>query len=398
MTGVARHTRSVLLAGVTLALAAAVLPAAGPAVAAPGAGTGTDRTGTGTERAAARATWRVNGTVYAVAVVGRRVYVGGDFDRVSTAAGVTRVRHNLVAFRRGSGQLVPGWNPATNGPVRALAPSKRTGRLFVGGGFTRAGDGAHPNVAAVSMGTGNVIDSWRGSTNGAVRDIVLLGSRVYLAGAFFQVRGARQHGLGALTVSRGARVDAFGGRVGPLGQVTALALSSNRRTLVVGGSFEELSGANRSHLGSVRLSSGLPTRWRPASACGACSVLDLRTDGRRVYASMAGNGGRVVAYRTSTASTLWSSRGDGDVQALALMGGTLYVGGHFSQFRGQNRVQAAALSPATGRLRGWRPAFRQPNNPGVWAITPGTDFVRVGGGFIHVGRADIRGYVEFRVG
>jgi hypothetical protein len=61
-------------------------------------------------------------------------------------------------------------------------------------------------------------------------------------------------------------------------------------------------------------------------------------------------------------------------------------------------VQAAALSPATGRLRGWRPAFRQPNNPGVWAITPGTDFVRVGGGFIHVGRADIRGYVEFRVG
>jgi outer membrane protein assembly factor BamB len=117
-----------------------------------------------------------------------------------------------------------------------------------------------------------------------------------------------------------------------------------------------------------------------------------------VYASMAGNGGRVVAYRTSTASTLWSSRGDGDVQALALMGGTLYVGGHFSQFRGQNRVQAAALSPATGRLRGWRPAFRQPNNPGVWAITPGTDFVRVGGGFIHVGRADIRGYVEFRVG
>src|SRR5688572_7196175 len=102
MTRTSRSPWSVLLGAFTLSLAAAVLPAAGPATAT----TTTSSDGTvaadpaGSERApAVRARWRVNGTVYAIAVLGRRVYVGGDFDRVSTAAGATRVRHNLVAFR-----------------------------------------------------------------------------------------------------------------------------------------------------------------------------------------------------------------------------------------------------------------------------------------------------------
>lgn len=401
MTRTARSAWSVLLGGVTLSLAAALLPAAGPATATPA--TAAAVTGSadpaGSERApAVRSRWRVNGTVYAIAVLGRRVYVGGDFDRISTAGGATRVRHNLVAFRRGSGQLVAGWRGSTNGPVRALAASARTGRLFVGGGFTRVGDRLHRNVAAVSLRNGRVVNAWRGSTNGSVRDIVLLGRRVYISGAFFQVRGSYQHGLAALTARGGARVARFDATLGSRGRASALALSPNRRTLVVGGTFDQLSGAPRRHLGSVRLADGRPTRWRPAPACGGCGVLDLTLDGRRVYAAMAGSGGRVVAYRASTAAELWSTRGNGDAQTLALSGRTLYVGGHFSQLRGRSRGQAAALVPANGRLRAWRPVFRPSGQPGVWAVAPANDFVRVGGAFTRVGNANIRGYVEFRVG
>ena len=202
MTRTSRSAWSVLLGGVTLSLAAAVVPAAGPATAtpAPAAAVTGSADPAGSERVpAVRSRWQVNGTVYSIAVLGRRVYVGGDFDRVSTAGGATRVRHNLVAFRRGSGQLIAGWRGSTNGPVRALAASARTGRLFVGGGFTRVGDRLHRNVGAVSLRNGRVVNAWRGSTNGSVRDIVLLGRRVYIAGAFFQVRGAYQHGLAALT-------------------------------------------------------------------------------------------------------------------------------------------------------------------------------------------------------
>jgi len=87
-----------------------------------------------------------DGSVYALATDGGRVYVGGLFSRVNGA-----VHHNLVALN-GHGKSLRF--AGANDLVHALAVSANGSRLFVGGNFTKVGGNAQRYMAVVTAGAG----------------------------------------------------------------------------------------------------------------------------------------------------------------------------------------------------------------------------------------------------
>ncbi len=349
-----------------------------------------------------RAQWRVNGTVYAVKVSGSRVYLGGDFASVTNRrTGVRVQRHNLVAFQRATGDLIRKWRPSTNGAVRGVAISNATNQVFIGGAFTTVNGNDRQNIAALGLGRGFIDRTWNASvTKGVVRDVLLRRGRLYVAGSFYRagdLTGDRkQHGLAAFGRPDGSLVRSWNARIGQ-GRVFSLLVARGGHSLIVGGGFDTLSGVPRTHLGAVDLAGGAVTRWAPRPRCGECSVLALTRDRFKVYAGMAGPGGRVAAYGSQRRRARWETTGNGDVQAVDVRRGVVYAGGHFQRFSGRAQSQLVALRASTGRITDFSPEFGDPARPGVWAIAAARDYLRVGGGFDHIAERRIAGYTEFRV-
>ena len=96
----------------------------------------------------------LDGTVYAIAVVGEQVVVGGDFHRVASPDGSRTYRRNgLFAFQLGTGTVSDGFAPAVTGPVLALATGP-AGTVYAGGRFTTLGGASRNCIGAIDASSG----------------------------------------------------------------------------------------------------------------------------------------------------------------------------------------------------------------------------------------------------
>jgi trimeric autotransporter adhesin len=344
-----------------------------------------------------RQSWSANGTVYAIAVSGGRVYIGGRFTRLkNTYTGEVVNRSRLAAFDATTGRLITSFAPSADDDVLALAVSSDGGTVFAGGAFGQVNGQARSHIAALST-SGALAPGWSGSASSTVWDLETVGKNLYVAGLFARYDDVRRGGLAKVNAGNGA-LDTHWQAVTGGGRPRALALAPNGTDLIVAGTFGTLDGQPRTYMGSVGLSSGAVTGWSPPPACATCDVYDVTAAGDAVYAGTGGGGGRVARWSASSGRLIWRVHADGNVQALALRGKTLYVGGHFGPtFGGKTRHQLAAVSTGTGRVLAWNPALGGRDHPGVWALDTGPDFLRVGGGFTSVGGRKQARYAEFRV-
>jgi hypothetical protein len=327
-------------------------------------------------RSHAATSWVPNGTVYAMAQAGSRIYLGGTFTRLTNpATGASVQRSRLAAVDAITGAPL-NWNPGANDTVRALAVGS-DGVLYAGGAFTSAAGTSASRLAAITP-TGTAVSGWKAEANNTVRDIVVDSTGVFVAGAFGTINGTTRQRLGRIEPATGAVDTSFDARVRG-GRVHTIAVAGD--SLLLGGTFSTLSGAARGASGSVARSTGAVTSWAPTKQCDKCNVLDIATDGTQVYQAIAGPGGRIVAFSSNTAGRVWSKSADGDVQAVGVRDGVVYAGGHFSTFTKLARRQLVALSPTNGALFSFTIAFTGSDYPGVWAITADSNALRIGGGF-----------------
>ena len=347
----------------------------------------------------ARETWSANNTVYAIAVHGDRVYIGGRFTgvkNVTTGQFVARTR--LAAFDAATGALITSFNPNIGGDeIRSIEVSADGSTVYVGGQFTTVNGAARSNVAAIDAG-GGLLTGWNVAANSRVKDLVRVGSDLYLAGTFGAVNGANRPGLAKVSAATGQldtgwQVPASGGKP------RSIFPSPNGTDLIVAGSFTSLEGQSRLFLGSATLASGDVTQWNPGAACDTCDLFDVVAEGDAVFGAVGGaGGGRAVKWSATSGALVWSVRGDGNMQAVAVTDGTLYVGGHFGPvFDGQQRGQLAAVDAGSGQLLPWAPDLGPSYFPGVWVISAGPDFLRVGGGFRSVNGVAQARYAEFPI-
>ena len=260
-------------------------------------------------------------TVYAMAVSGADVYVGGNF---TYAGGVSA---NGIAKWDGSSWSAVGGG--MNEAVRAIAAS--CGHIYVGGDFLTAG-----------VLTANHIAKWDGTgwgvfgsgVGGPVGGVAVSGSDVYVGGSFRNAGG-----VSVFNVAKwdGSSWSALG--IGVNDAVNAIAV--NGTDVYVGGYFTTAGGVNAEHVAKWDGST-----WSALGSGVAGQIHAIAISGNDVYVggSFTNAGGVSANYIAKWDGSSWSALGGGvagpgyyyypAVYAVAVNGANVYVGGHFTSAGG----------------------------------------------------------------
>lgn len=127
----------------------------------------------------------VNGPVYAMAVQGDRLFIGGDFSQLTIDKDAQYNRSNLAAIELSTGVPVTGWNPTINDPVWALTSNET--QLYLGGSFTQVNGTNRNHLAALSIDDGSVNSGWTPSANDTVNTLLYDSGAVFAGGLFTRV-------------------------------------------------------------------------------------------------------------------------------------------------------------------------------------------------------------------
>jgi trimeric autotransporter adhesin len=291
-----------------------------------------------------------NHSVWALAVAGDELYAGGPF---TDAAGITQA--DYIARWDGASWTALGASPADgllNGAVLALAVSGTD--LYVGGAFTNVAKIPQADYIARWDGVAwHALGADPGGSDGALTNAVealaVSGDSLYVGGHFFNAAGIAQ----ADRVARwdGSNWSALGtnpaGTDGALadGSVNGLAVAGNN--LYVGGSFTDAAGipqadyvarwdgASWHALGAnpAGTDGALPTGWVEALAV---SGTDLYVGGFFINAAGIAQADFVARWDGASWHALGANASGSDgalndwVFSLAVSGSDVYVGGGFT--------------------------------------------------------------------
>lgn len=364
----------------------------------------------------ARSEWaptRSGGEVSALAAQDNFVYVGGTFNSIGSgegAAGGPQVRNGLAAF---DGNQLASWNPSVgcvvgescSAQVGALATAG--GKLYLGGTFTAVNGEERRRLASVdlngSIGPHTPVTSTSGATG--VMALESTGDTIYVGGLFTHIAGQPRGNLAALDAEQGTVKAGWGPGTSRDGDPTAgnvYALDASCATVLVGGRFDRLAGAERDRLGAVDVVTGQLRAWNPgAYGTQGTAVHTVVRDGDRVYAggeALSQIGGASSAQNiaaldaTTGQATSWRPRFtnmDAAVRAIVPSpdSSTVYVGGANFGVEGVAGAKTfeserlAAFSASSGDLLPWYPSAPDPVN----ALLPAGGGVMVGGDFKSLG-------------
>jgi hypothetical protein len=340
------------------------------------------------------------GEIRATAQRGSTIYAVGNFSKaIGPTGGASLPYQNLVALNGTSGAVNRGFaHHSFNGEIYAVAVDSAADLLYVGGSFT-AVDGSRTgaaHVAAFNATTGKRDTGFRATVNGTVRALLFDGGHnsLFVGGRFTAVNGVSRVRLAAVDPHSGAVKPSFGA-----GAITWSATSQTATTgvytlalagsdLYVGGHFDHVAGSR--HLAVARVNAGTgklddgfsPTLDSPAADNLLIVEKIISVPGGIVVAQ----GGHVNrAYRfTGSGRRVWTQRPNGDVQAAARSGSSVYLGGHFtcdstgsgSCQKGKpgaaTRVHLVAVNLTTGAIDpAFAPAMAPSVKPyfyGVWSL------------------------------
>ena len=291
----------------------------------------------------------VNGSVWAIAARGRYLYAGGDFTRAGGRPARGVARWDGRAWRELGGGVGGGReNAAASVYALALVGSD----LYVGGDFSTAGGTAASGIARWDGQAWHAVEGGvrTGIYPGVVRAFAARGGDLYAGGEFRTAGNAT-----AYNVARwdGASWSALGeGIRGNLERVLALGIRGT--DVYAGGIFSLAGGTSASNLARWD-----GKAWSPVSVEPRDGVWSLAVSGPRLYVGGAsftlpdGAAGRgIVGLEGGRWSDLGGGLGSGThagpILAIASTGPELYAGG-----------EPFTLPPAGGSGGGGRPARRE---------------------------------------
>ena len=312
-----------------------------------------------------------NSNVTALALSGSTIYTGGYFDLINT------VPRNSIAAFDASGNLT-SFDPDPNSEVDSLLLSSDDSTLYAGGTFLQVNQNTTPvnrsALAAFNTSDGSATSfdpslgySWCTGSCGDVLSLAFSGDNntLYVGGSFDEANVdtsvATRSDLAAFAVSDGI-VTAWDPETN--GAVYTLGVAGS--TIYAGGAFGNVNISTtplvRNSLAAFNDSDGTGTAWDPEIDS---SVTSLAVSDSTIYAG--GNFSNVNTTTTPLARNEFAAFNNTDgtatsfdpainisgaVNALAVSGGTVYVGGSFYQVNSNTtmltRNDLAAFDTTTG--------------------------------------------------
>ena len=242
-------------------------------------------------------TVQIDGVAWGQLVVGDVVYVVGSFNSARPAgapAGQQEVpRSNILAYDLSTGELIEDFAPTLNGAGRSLALSEDGKTLYVAGEFDRVNDEWHSRLAAfdISQGHGTLISSFQPVFSTTVKDIAVAGDTLYVGGYFTKVNKQQRTRLAALKASTGELLDWTASAEGPNAQVYAIEVSPDHSKVVIGGSFSSVNGSSRPGYGMALLDAStgevlpMPVNDTVRTAGEKAAIFDIAVDDAGFYAT-----------------------------------------------------------------------------------------------------------------
>ncbi|QHT66432.1 T9SS type A sorting domain-containing protein [Rhodocytophaga rosea] len=322
----------------------------------------------------------ITGGVNTLAVAENKVYVGGDFSSIGG-----QVRNGLAAIDASTGAAT-SWNPNVIGRVNTLAVAEN--KVYVGGDFSSIGGQVRNGLAAIDASTG-AATSWNPNITGEVYTLTVAGNKVYAGGFFTSVGGQARNALAAIDVSTGLAT-AWNPGIASLNSnsntyISTLSISISKNTLYAGGSFTSVGGQARNGLAAIDASTGVATAWNP-NPDGGVNTLAIAENKVYVGGNFASIGGQarngLAAIDASTGLvTAWNPNITGGVSTLAIIGNKVYAGGSFTSVGGQSRYRLAAIDATTGIATAWNPSI---SAGGVNTLVLSGNRIFVGGNFKNI--------------
>jgi hypothetical protein len=345
-------------------------------------------------------TYKEAGRVDDILRVGNVVFIAGNFVTAADHAGDVQPRSYLAAEDATTGALLP-FAPQLNGRAYFLAASPDRKTLYVGGAFTTVNGQAHSRLVAFDIASGQVSSIVPNlALNSSVKAIAATGGDLYIGGGFTTVSGEPRNRLARLTLSGSQFALDATWRADASDEVRDLVADPLSGRLIVAGWFKSLDGSTSSgHLGAVTLASGGLATW--ASHPGY-EVLDIARCGPELYAAMGGPGGTALAFDLATGRQQWYYKTDGNVQAVATVGGYPVYGMHgdyvapeanvsMKEYGTSKRISRhkVFMLSRDGVLQSWAPPLTSTQGVlGVWALRGGGGSMYVGGDFTRVDGGD----------
>lgn len=326
----------------------------------------------------------VNGTVLSVVESGSTIYLGGTFTSATDGSG-TLTRNNAAAIDVSTGRLT-AWNPNVTGEVDAVAVSG--GNVYLGGNFSAVGGRPRERLAEVDGGSGAVSAGFVHSATAPVRTLAVGGSLLYVGGGFAQVDAQPRKYLAAFDLSTGALSSSWT----PTASAAVRRVRAAGGRVYVAGAFSALNGSTaHGYLGAVDPTTGATDGTFNATI--RYLVFDVAVTSAGVYAAADGPGGHLRAF-TLAGANRWDLTADGAFQAVTVLNGEIYAGGHYDHICSTTRtgtngtcldgkITRHKLASATdsGTVTGWAPQAN--STVGVRALdsNPVSGTVVAGGNF-----------------
>jgi N-acetylneuraminic acid mutarotase len=307
--------------------------------------------------------------VYALAVVGNEVVVGGDF---TSAGGVSANR--VARFNTQTNTWSTLGTGSSNGVSGGVYPYVYAlavvgNEVVVGGGFTSAGGVSANNVARFNTQTNTWSSLGTGSSNGVggiVRALAVVGNEVVVGGGFTSAGGVSANSVARFNtqtntwslLGTGSSNGVSGGSSFPA--VRALAVVGNE--VVVGGEFTSAGGVSANGVARFNTQTNTWSSLGTGSSNGVNGIVyELAVVGNEVvvggfFTSAGGVSANYVA-RFNTQTNTWSSLGTGSsngvngiVYELAVVGNEVFVGGEFTLAGGIASTFIARWNSGTSRV------------------------------------------------